>query len=634
MPAILALILLFPLLGALFHLLLGRRSPRRLVEVVACGSVGASLVMALAAVIGGGTERFVVGYWEWFRVGDLAARFDVLYDPLAGLMCVMVTFVAAVVHVYSVGYMKADGDYVRYFCLLNLFVFSMLVITLADNLLFLFLGWEGVGFCSYALIGFWFEDTARATAGRKAFMLTRIGDVAFGVALGIFWVRFGGLSVDWITTHASTLTPQAATLVGLLLLWSAVGKSAQLPLAVWLPDAMAGPTPVSALIHAATMVTAGVYLLMRLFPVMALSPAAMLAVAVVGVVTALFGSLSALAQRDIKRVLAYSTISQLGYMFLAVGAGDIVGGLSYLLSHAFFKSLLFLGAGCVIQAFHEEHDIFRMGSRVRRHLPAVYWLFLAGVCSLGALPPTGGFLNKDRVLVAAFFNSGVVFPILWGLALASSFVTSLYAFRMFFLVFTEQRGEEPAAEPPAAVPGVMVRLLWPLAILALTVGYLNLPPVWGGEDWLGHFMAGVPGAVPHLEVSERVEWAVATLDGFLALVALPVAFLAYGPGGRLLQAGEGGRSGLVRDFLMNGFYLDRAYTVLLARPYGALARFLWTRVDEGTVDRGMVGYGKAFEVMGLGLRGWTTGRLSTYLRMILLGFSTILCVLLLEHYIG
>jgi NADH-quinone oxidoreductase subunit L len=657
MTVVLGLILLLPLLGAFFHAAVGRRCGRRLVEWVACGTVSTSFFLALYALLQYSESRFLVRFFDWFSVADLSARVEILYDPLAGLMAVMVTFVSSVVHVYSVAYMRDDDDYVRYFCFLNLFVFSMLVITLADNLLFLFLGWEGVGFCSYALIGFWYRDPANAAAGRKAFLLTRIGDVAFGIALGVVFATFGSLSIDYVLTHASSLTEGLATLIGLLLLWSAVGKSAQLPLAVWLPDAMAGPTPVSALIHAATMVTAGVYLLMRLFPVLLLSPAAMLATAVVGVVTALFASCSALAQTDIKRILAYSTISQLGYMFLAVGAGDIIGSMSYLLSHAFFKSLLFLAAGCIIQAWHEEHNVFAMGDRVRRQLPTVFWVFLVGACSLAALPPTGGFLNKDRVLLAAFQHPETIYRVLWALALVSSFITSLYTFRLFFLVFTGGHeadgaevgpstfnlqpstpfagGHEADAAPsrPAPIPGIMVVVLCPLAFLALISGYSNLPPVWAGKEWLGYFLAEVPGSVPHLDVSERMEWAVATIDGLLAAIALPVAYRLYGARGWLRREVPGNVMARLLAVVYEGFYLDRFYSMVLVRPYQRVARALWLRVDEGVVDRGLVGYGRGFAALGAVLRLWSNGRLPGYLAMILLGFSAILAALVFEYYV-
>ena len=435
MTAILLLLLLFPLAGGILNALAGRLLPRRVSEVIACAGVLGALVMAVVAFIRGGGQTELLTFWPWIQVGDFSAAMDVYYDPLAAVMVLMVTFVSSLIHLYSVAFMRDDADYVRYFCYLNLFVFSMLVITLADNLLFVYLGWEGVGFCSYALIGFWYARVDFANAGRKAFILTRLGDVAFGVALALFFTLFQSFSITSINAHAATLSPALATALALLLLWAALGKSAQLPLTVWLPDAMAGPTPVSALIHAATMVTAGVYLLMRLFPVVMLSPTAMLIIAGVGAVTTIYASCAALAQVDIKRVLAYSTISQVGYMILAVGAGDIIGGMFHLLSHAFFKALLFLGAGCVIQALKEEHNIFKMGN-LRRLLPQVYWPFLIGALSLAAFPMIGGFFSKDRILEATFIHPQALYKVYWALATLAAGLTVMYTFRMFFAAFS------------------------------------------------------------------------------------------------------------------------------------------------------------------------------------------------------
>src|SRR5512143_2406254 len=411
MKTILFLLLLFPFAGGLILAVIGRYLPRRLVEWIGCTSVLGSLLMAILAFGNAGGKRFLLTFFDWIQVGDFSASMTVYYDALAAIMALMVTFVSSLIHLYSVSFMREDRDYVRYFCYMNLFVFSMLVITLADNLVFLYLGWEGVGFCSYILIGFWYRDGVNATAGRKAFILTRIGDVAFGIAIALFFLLFDQLSISSINSKVSSLSVGMATLLGILLFWGAVGNSAQLPLIVWLPDAMAGPTPVSALIHAATMVTAGAYLLMRFFPVVALSQVTMITTATVAALTGLFSALAALAQTDIKRILAYSTISQVSYMFLAVGAGDVTGGMYHLLSHGFFKALLFLGAGCVIQALHEEHDIFKMGN-LRQRLPAVFWLYLAGSLSLSAIPPFGGFFSKDRILLSAFSHPEPIFKVL------------------------------------------------------------------------------------------------------------------------------------------------------------------------------------------------------------------------------
>ena len=360
MKLYLSLILLLPLLGGVVNALLGRKLPRRAVEVLACGAVWGAFACAFLALLHyrGPVQ---VELLSWLAAFDLQAPVSLYLDPLSLVMIVMITFVCGLIHVYSIAYMAEDDGYVRFFSLLNLFVFAMLMLVLAENLPLLYLGWEGVGFCSYALIGFWYRDEQNATAGRKAFIVTRIGDTAFGIAVVWIFQLFSTLSITEINRMGFLVPADVVTGIGLLLLVGAMGKSAQMPLMVWLPDAMAGPTPVSALIHAATMVTAGVYLLARMFPLIGASPEAMAAIAVTGGVTAFYAATCALAQRDLKRALAYSTISQIGYMMLGVGAGAITAATFHLLVHAFFKALLFLGAGCVIAAMHHEQDIFRMG---------------------------------------------------------------------------------------------------------------------------------------------------------------------------------------------------------------------------------------------------------------------------------
>ncbi len=656
MKIVLLLLLLFPLAGGVLNALLGRYLPRRVVEVIACTGVIGSLVMAVIALILLGDRSHDLTYWSWFSAGELSTSFNVHYDPLAAVMALMVTFVSSIIHLYSVAFMREDEDYLRFFCYLNFFVFAMLVITTADSLLFVYLGWEGVGFCSYALIGFWYRDPANAAAGRKAFICTRIGDVAFGVGLALFFVLFHNFSLTYINTHASSLSRGMATLLGLLLLWAAVGKSAQLPLTVWLPDAMAGPTPVSALIHAATMVTAGVYLLMRLFPVVSQSPTAMLAIAAVGSVTSLYAALGALAQSDIKKMLAYSTISQVGYMVLAVGAGDIVGGTFHLVSHAFFKALLFLAAGFVIQALSEEHNIFRMGN-LRQLMPSVYWLFLAGAVSLSAFPLLGGFFSKDRILLATFLNPGLAYKFFWFLGVVAALLTPIYTFRVFFIAFPER----PDGRRPEEVhlpPRFMAAVLWPLAILALGDGLLNLPGGIG-KNFLGHYMAPVPGARPDLGAPVGLEWIMGLGTAVSVIATIILAYYLY----RRRPVREPAREGL-HEFLFSGLYLDQFYRLIFIRPYQAVSRFLWRRVDEGVVDRGYIGLAKGFfypywaicrflwqkldeealdegvvkaagQLLRLsgGLGGWTTGRLSTYLTMLLLGLAVFLGALAVSWYL-
>lgn len=630
MEAALFLILAFPLAGGLFHALLGVRAPRRLTEMVACMAIVASFGAAVAALIMGWRQSYAYTFFNWFHLGSLSVAFDAYYDALSAVMALMVTFVASLIHIYSVSFMRDDEDYVRYFCYLNLFVFSMLVITLSDNIIFLFLGWEGVGFCSYGLIGFWYRDAANATAGRKAFLLTRIGDVAFGIVIGLFFVLFNNFSLSYANAHAAELSVGMATLVGLLLFWSAVGKSAQLPLVVWLPDAMAGPTPVSALIHAATMVTAGVYLLMRMFPVVAMSPITLAVITSVAAITAFYAACSALAQKDIKRVLAYSTISQVGYMFMGVGAGDIIGGLFHLLAHGFFKSLLFLGAGCIIQMLDEEHDIYRMGRYVRQQLPAVFWLFLAGAMALGAVPPASGYFSKGRVLLATYNHPELIYKIMWGVGTATAFLTTLYTFRLVFLVFTGDPQEGPVKQVKP-IPGLMPWITLPLAFLSLSFGFINFPHIWHGGEWLAQFLANIPGGVADLHAPALMDWKISILDAILAFTALVLAYFLYGPKDYIGFRQPGALGEQLQDLLITGFYLDRIYYALVARPYEALAMILWKDVDEEGIDRGLTGFGRVFLLVSSGVRLWSTGRLSTYLSMIFLGLAAILAILVLSY---
>ena len=633
MKTVLFLLLFFPVAGGFILAVIGRYLPRRVAEWIACASVLGSLLMAALAFGSAGEKRYLLTLFDWIQVGDFSASMTVYYDPLAAVMALMVTFVSSLIHLYSVSFMREDRDYVRYFCYMNLFVFSMLVITLADNLVFLYLGWEGVGFCSYILIGFWYSDVVNATAGRKAFILTRIGDVAFGIAIALLFLILDQLSIFSINSKAASLSAGTATLLGLLLFWGAVGKSAQLPLIVWLPDAMAGPTPVSALIHAATMVTAGAYLLMRLFPVIALSSIAMVIIATVAAFTGLFAALAALGQKDIKRILAYSTISQVSYMFLAVGAGDVTGGMYHLLSHAFFKALLFLGAGCVIQALHEEHDIFKMGN-LRNRLPAAFWLYLVGSISLAAIPPFGGFFSKDRILLSTFSHPELIYKFLGLIAEIGAVITVLYTFRMFFVAFLERPSAgEDFKKKDLRIPKFMAWVNFPLAILAIFAAGLNFPEAFGGKAWLAHCLAPIPGGIPLFPASASLERSMEIGSGLLNIVVLIAAYFVYRPEARFL----GWPTPLVfrqrlEELLSSGFYLDRLYQVALVKPYQAMARALWLKVDEGVVDDQLDGTANIFRSFSFGLQLWTTGRLSTYLKMLLLGFTAILSALALGWY--
>ena len=613
-------------MGALVLALTGRSLSRRSVEILACTSILASWILALTAFLAFGGKALNITLCRWFSVGAFQVNLDLYYDAMSSIMALMITFVAGIVHIYSVAYMRDEDGYVRYFCFLNLFVFAMLVITLAGNLAFLYLGWEAVGLCSYALIGFWYPRPAAASAGRKAFLVTRLGDVAFGVAIAFCQIHFGRLSINAIHQGAAGLPAGTAGILGLLLLWAAVGKSAQLPLSVWLPDAMAGPTPVSALIHAATMVTAGVYLLMRFFPIIQASPMVMAAIATIGVATVIYGALAALAQTDIKRILAFSTISQVGYMFLAVGAGDPSDGMFHLLSHAFFKSLLFLTAGCMIQTLHEEQNIFRMGGLRQTH-PQFFWLFLAGAVSLAAVPLSGGFFSKDGILMAVFLQPHLYFKFLWLLAMLASMLTPLYVFRLFFVVFFRDPPKDRGRKA-VVLPRWMTWGLWPLAVLSIVSGMFNLPSNWHGGEWLTYFLAAAPDVGAQIQASPRMEWILQSCSGGTTMLMVLVAWLLYGSRQPEEPSPE---SILVQKFSqlsLNGFDLDRLYQNYVTTPFRKTADFLWLRIDENRLDAAL-DHG-ALSVLNVSekLRLWTTGRLSQYLAMMLTGFALLLCAVM------
>ncbi|WP_243373772.1 NADH-quinone oxidoreductase subunit L [Geotalea sp. SG265] len=628
MKLYLVLILVLPLMGGVVNAVVGRNLPRRISEWLACGVVWGAFVCSLLAY-GAYQSPVKVELASWLASFDLKAPFSLYLDPLALVMVLMITFVCGLIHVYSVGYMAGDADYARYFALLNLFVFAMLLLVLAENLPLLYLGWEGVGFCSYALIGFWYREEKFATAGRKAFIVTRIGDTAFGIA--IFWMfqLFHTLSITKLNGLGFLMPVGVVTALGLLLLFGAMGKSAQLPLMVWLPDAMAGPTPVSAQIHAATMVTAGVYLLARMFPLIGTSTTVQAAIALTGALTAFYAATCALAQRDLKRILAYSTISQIGYMMLGVGCGAISAATFHLLIHAFFKALLFLAAGCVIAAMHHEQDIFRMGG-LKSRLPLTFWPFLAGAVCLAGIPLTGGFFSKDSILLAAWEKGGPLYGGLYVLGLVTALITSIYTFRMVYLVFFGPLSPALSSRPLGAhegrgnspVPRVMELMLIPLAILALAGGLIN-PPSYLGHGWLERFLSGTlskesAGAGHAIELTLQ---GVATV---VALAGLAVAHIRYGRGrGRAISAAVQPATGITA-FLLNGWYADDLYRLLFIRPYKALADMLWQRIDEGVIDNALDRLAEILGRMGRGLGSWTSGQVSLYIASFAAGGALIL----------
>lgn len=612
MKLYLSLILILPLMGGVINALMGRFLTRRLSEILACGVIwGAFIASLFVSFAYQGPAR--IELMSWLSAFDFHAPVSVYIDPLSLVMVVMVTFVCALIHTYSVAYMAHEEDYVRYFALLNLFVFAMLALVLAENLPLLYLGWEGVGFCSYGLIGFWYSDEANATAGRKAFIVTRIGDTAFGIAIVWMFMLMGTVSISELNGLGSALPVETVTGIGILLLIGAMGKSAQMPLMVWLPDAMAGPTPVSALIHAATMVTAGVYLLARMFPLISPSETAMAAIAITGGVTAFYAATCAMAQRDLKRALAYSTISQIGYMMLGVGAGAVTAATFHLLVHAFFKALLFLGAGCVIAAMHHEQDMFRMGGLAKR-LPLTFWPFLAGGACLAGIPLTGGFFSKDSILAAVWLKGGALYGGLYLLGLVTALLTAIYTFRMIYIVFGGEESGKKHCESShgCGVPRLMELALIPLAILGLFGGLINLP-AYLGHGWLGGFFSSLPGG-HEVEASHALELALQAIAGFLALAGVGIAHFRYGKSRRqeVIASAQGEATGF-EAFFQNGWRFDDLYRFLFIRPFEALSGFFWQRVDEGMIDDSLDRLASILGKSGEGLGAWTNGRVSIYI---------------------
>jgi len=609
MKICLELIILLPLLGGIANALLGGRLlSRRGSEVMACAAIWGSFAatLAVAAVY---SSPVTLEIASWLAAFDFNAAFSLYLDPLSLLLCLMITFVCGLIHIYAVGYMRDDPSFVRFFALLNLFVAAMLTLVLAGNLPLLYLGWEGVGFCSYALIGFWYKDPKNATAGRKAFIVTRIGDIGLGIAIVWLFQLFGTLSITEINKMGFLMPMGVITALGLLMLLAAMGKSAQVPLMVWLPDAMAGPTPVSAQIHAATMVTAGVYLLMRMFPLIGVSATVTAAIAVTGALTAFYGATCALAQRDLKRILAFSTISQIGYMMLGVGAGAISAATFHLLVHAFFKALLFLGAGCVITALHHEQDIFRMGG-LRRTLPGTYWPFLAGALCLAGVPLTGGFFSKDGILGAVWLKGGILYGGLYIVGLITAFITAVYTMRMLLIVF----GGEIPLNPPLSkgevkpLPRIMEWPLIPLALLGLCGGIINLPD-YLGRGLLNSFLAQ-PGSQEQI-LSHSTELLLQGVAVVVALVGMSTAWLRFGGLRRQLRMAEAQQQARgLNAFLLNGWRVDALYGLLFIRPYVWLSSLLWQRIDEGCIDDSLDSMASLLGRCGQWLGSWGQGRVS------------------------
>lgn len=573
MDQLLAYIVALPLAGFLVLSLAGRRLSAKVIAWIGAGTICASAVITILLGIQflqapPTTGAYQQQLWQWFNSGDLSVGISLRIDALSLVFIFIITFVGALIHIYSAAFMRHDRDYARFFASMNLFVCSMLVLVMADNLVLLYLGWEGVGLCSYLLIGFWYETPANCQAANKAFLITRIGDTAMLIGLFLLFKELGTLNIPEILQKAPQFFISGSsnsTLIALLLLGGGLGKSAQLPLQTWLPDAMAGPSPVSALIHAATMVTAGVYLIARMHVLFQLSPLVMTITAVIGALTLFIAGCSALVQTDIKRILAYSTISQIGYMFLALGVGAWSAAIFHFFTHAFFKALLFLAAGAVIETLHHEHNIFNMGG-LRKKMPVVFYTFLAGAAALAALPlVTAGFFSKDLILWYAWSaaNGNAFF---WILALAGAFITALYSTRLMLVVF----GGAPKT-PIGELPGRLMTLpLIVLAFFSIAAGFIEWPHNLLHITWFSdHVQQVLPATLVKDNLpSEFIFQAIAVV------ITLAGVYLGYG----LYRRGSGVRwqqsplLSAIRNFLFSGWKFDQLYDAIFVKPFVFIAR--------------------------------------------------------------
>jgi NADH-quinone oxidoreductase subunit L len=666
----LLLIPLLPFIGFLVNASLGRRVSKAAAGAVACAAMIGSFLVSVAAVwrlAGMEPEARAIAerVFTWISSGDFTVAFTLRLDPLSAVMILVVTGIGSLIHVYSTAYMhdESDAEFARYFSYLNLFAAFMLVLVLGSNFLVLFVGWEGVGLCSYLLIGFWYQKKSASDAGKKAFIVNRIGDFGFVLGVLLAFVRFGTVDFQEIARTTAALAPETAfgtlSVITLLLFVGATGKSAQIPLFVWLPDAMEGPTPVSALIHAATMVTAGVYMIGRNAALFSHAPLTLEIVAIVGTATALMAGTIGLVQNDIKRVLAYSTVSQLGYMFLAMGVGAYASGIFHLYTHAFFKALLFLGSGAVIHALAGEQDLRRMGG-LRHQLPVTYWTFLVGALAIAGVPLLSGFFSKDEILFHAFASGHTV---LWIVGLLTSLLTAIYMFRLVFLAFHGERaasahhgtaaGGAPAPDtdapgthaPSTAAPGTLAPLVhdhphdappamaWPLIVLAIgsvVAGYVGLPHVLGGSDWFARFLepsfSGV--AIGEAAESTDVEATLMVVSTFVAISGIGIAMYFYLKQREAAAAVAARFAGIYR-LLTHKYYVDEIYDATIVQPIRILSQEgLWKIVDVHAIDGTVNLVGSLVQGSSTALRRTQTGSVRAYAASLFLGV-----VLILGYYL-
>jgi len=627
MSKLVYLVPLFPLIGFLINGLGRKALSKSLIGLIGSGVILASFAVSLGIffeVKQDGFQPQIVHLFDFIRVQSFTIPFDFQVDQLSSLFLLIITGVGFLIHLYSTAYMNNEEPqhYGRYFAFLNLFVFSMLLLVLGANYLIMFIGWEGVGLCSYLLIGFWFKNNNYNYAARKAFVMNRIGDVGF--LLAVFWIlaKLGTLSYGEVFDKASTFSAFDVTGITMLLFVGAMGKSAQIPLYTWLPDAMAGPTPVSALIHAATMVTAGIYMIVRSNVLYTMAPTTLAVIAVIGLATAFLGATIALKQNDIKKVLAYSTVSQLGYMFLGLGVGAYTGAVFHVMTHAFFKALLFLGAGSVIHAMSNEQDIRMMGG-LKKYMPVTHITFLLACLAISGIPPFSGFFSKDEILAAAFEHNKV----LWAVGVITAGMTAFYMFRLYVMTFLGKfRGTHDQEHHLHESPLAMTIPLIILAILSVIGGFVGIPEVFAHNTHaLEHFLS--PVIKKSSETAHRLdhgtEYTLMAISVGLAVIAIIYAWTRFTKKHEIAESEGAGK------FLANKWYIDELYDSIIAKPLIAIAGFLKNVVEKSAIDGIVNGVGRGVNYAGRQIRFMQSGQVGNYILLMVL--SMVLMVILIFY---
>lgn len=638
---LMAIVILSPLVGFLINGSRYKKHSGNVAGTIATLAVAISFICSVLLVVDlismpEETRRIAVSFFEWMAVDKFKINAGFVVDQISAIMILIITGVGTLIHLFSIGYMHHDKGVAKYFAYLNLFIFNMLLLVLGDSLLVMFVGWEGVGLCSYLLIGFWFTDSEKAAAGMKAFVTNRIGDAAFLLGMFILFTTFGTLNFHDLNALAPTTAEAswmgAVTLGTLMLFIGATGKSAQIPLYVWLPDAMAGPTPVSALIHAATMVTAGVYMIVRLNPLFLVAPNTMMVIAIIGAATAVLAATIGMTQWDIKKVLAYSTVSQLGYMFLACGVGAFGAAMFHLMTHAFFKALMFLGSGSVIHAMHEEQDIRKMGG-LKKYLPITHFTFLLGWLAIIGMPPFAGFFSKDEILAQAF-HSPLGSPWLWAAGALGAALTAFYMTRLMALTFWG-KSRVPSDVHPHESPALMTIPLIVLAILSVIGGWIGIPHVIGEnlgeipniwEHWLHPMIREVPN-MGHMEAS--TEWALMGTSVGLALIS---AFVAYTFYVKTPEAPKKFAESIkpVYNLVYNKYFVDEAYFGGIINPLVNGSKNLWYYIDVNFIDKCTYWIGDLMKGMGSLARSLQTGNLQQYAMYIGIGVVVVLSFVIMR----